>query len=125
MTTLPSEFRDIEDNVVSLDTLCRREPAWAANRIRKLHEQLDVALRIVATIDTMRNLEAWSHNEHAIKHARRASEKQHRVWQQMLEDLHRVGLLPEGPSPRLPVWAKAWVAFRKRHGILPEAEGKV
>jgi len=38
---LPKKFYDIDGNEVSLDVLCIREPAWAANRIRDLTEQLD------------------------------------------------------------------------------------
>jgi len=40
---LPNKFYDIDGNEVSLDVLCRREPAWAANRIRDLTKQLDSA----------------------------------------------------------------------------------
>jgi hypothetical protein len=28
------EYRDVDGNRCSLDELCRREPAWAANRVR-------------------------------------------------------------------------------------------
>lgn len=34
-------YYDPEGNEVSLDTLCRLEPAWAANCIRTLSERLD------------------------------------------------------------------------------------
>lgn len=34
--TEPQTYYDVDGNECSLDTLCRREPAWAANRIRVL-----------------------------------------------------------------------------------------
>jgi hypothetical protein len=38
------EYRDIYGNVVSLDKLCRAEPALAANVIRTLRKQCDAAI---------------------------------------------------------------------------------
>ena len=31
------EYKDADGNPCSLDTLCQREPAWAANQIRRLY----------------------------------------------------------------------------------------
>lgn len=37
---MSNNYRDIDGNKVSLDTLCRKEPAWAANVIRKLKDDI-------------------------------------------------------------------------------------
>lgn len=36
-------YKDVDGSPVSLDTLCRKEPAWAANRLRVLEGKLDNA----------------------------------------------------------------------------------
>ena len=38
---LPEKFYDSDGNECSLDLVCVREPAWVANRIRSLTEQID------------------------------------------------------------------------------------
>lgn len=38
-------YRDADGNVVSLETLCRKEPEWAASRIRELMRQNEELLR--------------------------------------------------------------------------------
>ncbi len=38
---LPEVFYDVLGNEVTLDTLCVREPYWAANRIRRLSAKVD------------------------------------------------------------------------------------
>lgn len=38
---IPEKFYDAEGNIVSLNKLCRLEPDWAANQIRRLYEELD------------------------------------------------------------------------------------
>lgn len=47
------QFFDSDGNPVSLDTLCRREPGWAANRIRT--ERADLA-KAHAEIDRLRSI---------------------------------------------------------------------
>ena len=42
--TAAEEYFDGSGNLCSLDTLCRREPGWAANRIRVWRAELDAAL---------------------------------------------------------------------------------
>lgn len=39
-------FRDRDGNPITLDTLCRMEPAWAANRIRELEEMVKRLLHL-------------------------------------------------------------------------------
>ena len=34
MSDTPRQYKDCDGNDTSLNTLCRREPAWAANQIR-------------------------------------------------------------------------------------------
>lgn len=38
---MTKDYQDIDGNPCSLDVLCRREPAWAANRIRVMTAELD------------------------------------------------------------------------------------
>jgi hypothetical protein len=44
---LPKHFYDQTGEARSLDTLCMKEPAWAANRIRVLYAELDKALELL------------------------------------------------------------------------------
>jgi hypothetical protein len=37
----PIKYRDIDGNECTLDTLCRREPEWAANRIRSAEAEIN------------------------------------------------------------------------------------
>ena len=41
---MPEKYKDMDGNPVSLDRLCREEPAWAANRIRDLEEKIRALL---------------------------------------------------------------------------------
>ena len=40
--SLPEKFYDSDGNKCSLDLLCIREPAWAANRIRSLTDRMGI-----------------------------------------------------------------------------------
>ena len=40
-----NKYRDAEGNIVSLQTLCRKEPEWAANRILTLMAQVEELIR--------------------------------------------------------------------------------
>lgn len=40
-TKMPEKFYDADGNEVSLDVLCQKEPAWAANNIRVLWERVE------------------------------------------------------------------------------------
>ena len=40
-------YNDGEGNSVTLDELCRREPEWAASRIRFMRKELDAALSLI------------------------------------------------------------------------------
>ena len=42
-------MKDIDGKPVSLDTLCRKEPEWAANRIRDCRSMLKTAKEWVTT----------------------------------------------------------------------------
>ena len=49
---LPEKFYDQDGNQTSLSMLCKKEPEWAANQIRYLHQQIDkLALQPVNTAD--------------------------------------------------------------------------
>lgn len=69
------EYRDLEGNPVSLDTLCRKEPAWAANRIRVTLNERD-ALR--AEVEQLRrSRDGWEHD--AGLYARNAADREAEV----------------------------------------------
>lgn len=40
---LPDKFYDADGVEVTLETLCRKEPGWAANRLRYIQAELDEA----------------------------------------------------------------------------------
>ena len=48
---LPNKFYTMEGKEVTLETLCRREPEWAANMIRELTKQYDELLDAVKESD--------------------------------------------------------------------------
>ena len=48
---LPNKFYTAEGKEVTLETLCRREPEWAANMIRELTKQYDELLDAVEESD--------------------------------------------------------------------------
>jgi hypothetical protein len=62
------QYHDVYGNPCSLPTLCRRDPGWAANRIRHMTEQLSQAQAEIAALkavveaaDRMRKeLLAWT-----------------------------------------------------------------
>jgi hypothetical protein len=57
--TAERTYRDAEGRVCSLDVLCRREPAWAANRLRVADERIrTLEAELTETLALARN--GWS-----------------------------------------------------------------
>lgn len=43
---MKKEYKDVNGTPISLDMLCTREPAWAANRIRHLEDTVEKAIKV-------------------------------------------------------------------------------